>query len=150
MNYFPIKSNYKGIFLVNGLRVVTLKDGQTLEGIAALYNISVEKLLKYNDLDENSLLIQGQYIFLMAKENELKGLDYHKVREGENLYIISQLYGVRLGKLASRNDISKFEALEVDRMIKLNNKKGKLKATPTPSYTIKKVKPRRSQRKKAQ
>ena len=74
-NLFPIKSDYKGVFLVNGLRVVALKDGQTLEGIGALYNISVGKLLKYNDCDEKSLLLKGGYIFLMSKECEFKGLD---------------------------------------------------------------------------
>jgi LysM repeat protein len=149
VNYFPIKSNYKGVFLVNGLRVVALKDGQTLEGLAALYNVSVEKLLKYNDLRGDRALVQGQYIFLMSKESEFKGLDYHKVRAGETPYIISQLYGIRLEKLLQRNDISAFNILVVDRMIKLNNKKDKLKDNSKPSYTIKKVK-RRSQRKKAQ
>lgn len=150
LNYFPLKTNYKGIFLVNGLRVVALKDGQTLEGLSALYNVSVEKLLKYNDLTENNSLIRGQYIFLMAKENEFKGLDYHKVREGETAYIISQLYGICLEKLTERNDISAFNVLEIGRMIKLNNKKGKLKDNSIPSYTIKKVQRKNTKGQKAQ
>jgi LysM repeat protein len=72
--------------------------------IARDFNISVSKLLKYNDLPKSTSLKPGQVVYLENKRRK-GAVETHKIQQGESLYTISQLYGIRLKFLYKRNDL---------------------------------------------
>jgi LysM repeat protein/predicted transposase YbfD/YdcC len=133
VSYFPKRHNINGVFLNNGLRALALPDGYSLKDISKYHKVDVSKLLKYNDLSPNQLLLRGQYIYLMPKETEYKSKTFHEVKAGETLYIVSQLYGVDYEALRIRNRLNNGN-LKPGMKIKLNGKKVKPK-----SYSVKKV-----------
>lgn len=90
----------------NGLICLEIKEGDSFENIARYYNIKLKKLLAYNDKTDTSLEI-GQYVYLKKKKSKAaKGYEFHRVKKGDTLYLISQTYGVRLKNLVKYNYIS--------------------------------------------
>ncbi|TNE79113.1 MAG: LysM peptidoglycan-binding domain-containing protein [Bacteroidetes bacterium] len=89
----------------------TVKEGETLFGIARKYNISVQELKEINQLTDNALRI-GQELQLnkteqkeTPKSEEIKPKTHH-VQAGETLYSISKKYGVSVEKLKEWNKLS--------------------------------------------
>ncbi len=93
----------------NRVKLVYAEPNQTLEQIAGKYNIKLNKLLQYNDLEgasTNLPLEIGAPIYLQAKKAYAydKTLAYHQVKAGENMHKIAQMYGIRLKDLYKRNE----------------------------------------------
>jgi hypothetical protein len=64
------------------------------------------ELPRYNDLPVSAKIDSGQVIFLQPKRNSAApGYKTHIVREGETMYSISQLYGIKLEKLYEKNQL---------------------------------------------
>lgn len=94
------------IFEINNSKVIYADAGTSLLAIAQQNNVSYNKLIHFNDLDNIDILDQDQLIFLEKKQK--KGdKDFHKVTEGESLYDIAQKAGVRLEFLADYNGLEK-------------------------------------------
>lgn len=136
ISLFP--NQKEGIFLINGAKTVSLKDGESLENIAKEHNLSVKNIMKFNDILPNQKLMRGQYIFLQPKPSTYSSAEYHQLKEGETLYYVAQLYGIKLSTLLKRNRLIKVQKMPLGTMIKLNGQKIKKAAKPT--YRIKKVK----------
>ena len=62
------------------------------------------ELFKYNELPRDATLTEGQILFLQPKRNKAElGNEFHWVKEGESIYDISQLYGIKLARLYKMN-----------------------------------------------
>ncbi len=86
----------------NGLDFIVADEFETLQQIASLYDISLNKLASYNELPKNGKLTPGQFIFFSKKKN--KGTEkYYKVQQGDNMYLISQKAGIKINKLYKLN-----------------------------------------------
>lgn len=108
----------------NGILCIEIKEGDTFENIAKYYGIKMKKLLAYNDKKEPSLIV-GQYVFLKRKKAKAaRGYEFHRVKPGENLYLISQMYGVRLKSLVTFNYISADTPPEEGEKIYLRSRAG--------------------------
>lgn len=108
----------------NGILCIEIKKGDTFENIAKYYGIKLKKLLAYNDKKDSSLMV-GQYVFLKRKKSKAaRGYEFHRVKKGENLYLISQMYGVRLKSLVAFNYINADTALEEGEKIYLRSRAG--------------------------
>ncbi len=93
---------------INDRDVLKVAKGQTMEQLAQKFDLNPKKILKYNDnnLNLDDYLEEGMYIYLKKKRIWYHGSDrHHIVREGEDLYRISQLYGIRLATLERKNKI---------------------------------------------
>ncbi len=89
-----------------GLKYIRCLKDDDLSVIAKEYGISKRKLRSWNDLTKQSVLKEGDIIYLQKKNKKAdKGHDYHVVRGGESLWSISQVYGVRVMSLMKRNDL---------------------------------------------
>lgn len=87
----------------NGILCIEVKEGDSFEKIASYYGIKLKKLLAYNDKHETSVT-NGQIVFLKKKKRKAaKGYEFHRVKQGESLYDISQQYGVKLSDLEKYN-----------------------------------------------
>lgn len=99
----PQITPYQGdIFILNNIKTVEIKEGDSPLKIASQYGVSLNRLYKYNDMAFGDELQTGQYMFLQPKRK--KGSEKtHKVRVGESMYDISQMYGVKMMELYDKN-----------------------------------------------
>lgn len=106
--------------MVNGVEYVVAKAGDTYEKIAALFDVPVKKLYKFNDVAFGAALDEGERLFLQRKQKHYVGSDlYHTAVEGEALRGVAQRYGIRLAKLAALNRLPSDATLHEDQHIKL-------------------------------
>ena len=92
----------------NKRRLIVVRSGDTYKKIAAEFEIGVHKLLRYNDLKKTDILYPGNLLYLEKKASKAeKGYKYHMVKQGETLWKISQLYGIKLSSLLDRNNLPK-------------------------------------------
>ncbi len=94
------------VVLVNGKRCVVVRKGDTWDSLAKELKVSRRRLLKYNEASADVTLVAGTNVFLQkkAKKAEAKYKKYwHKIKPGESLYSISQLYGVRIENIYKMN-----------------------------------------------
>lgn len=81
----------------------TVQSGETLFSIAQDYNIEVQDLKEWNNLQNNQLTI-GQQLIIQPADAEKATL--HTVETQETLFSISKQYGVSIAELRSWNDLS--------------------------------------------
>jgi LysM repeat protein len=93
---------------VNGAKMVQARAGETLQDIAQLYNLPLEKLTAYNDgqyAPEQALSI-GAWVYIQVKNDSWSGSEaFHSVGSGQTLFDIAQQYGIRLESLRARNGL---------------------------------------------
>lgn len=90
--------------IVNGIHYIVVKKGDTFYSIERNLGVSRRKLLRYNELQRGYVLQVGQVLFLHSKKSKAsRGNTYHRVKEGDTMYSISQIYGVRISKLYKYN-----------------------------------------------
>ncbi len=90
----------------NGRRLIIVKPGDAFKKVAAEFEISTRKLLKLNDLRNSHILCPGELLYLEKKASKAeRGYKYHIVKQGETLWEISQLYGIRLSSLLRKNNL---------------------------------------------
>jgi Mannosyl-glycoprotein endo-beta-N-acetylglucosaminidase/LysM domain len=101
----PDVSYPEGEFTINRTKVVYAPAGVALLSIAGKYDIPLGRLLDFNDMKEEDVLVRGQLIFLQRKRRT-GSIAFHVVREGEDLYSIAQSEGVRLQDLLEMNQLT--------------------------------------------
>ncbi|MFV5490711.1 LysM peptidoglycan-binding domain-containing protein [Acinetobacter sp. ASP199] len=109
----------------------TVQSGDTLTGIAAKYNLSMDHLANLNGLSRNAGLRVGQRLKLTGDaeavretvtEQAVKGVkpDSHVVKSGETLSSIARKYKLQLKYLAELNDLSVSSPLRVGQRLKID------------------------------
>ena len=103
----PPAVNYpSGEFTINNTKVIYAKQGTSLLAIAQQYEIPLSKLLEYNDMENEEVLIKNQLIYLQRKRRT-GSTDVHIVANGETLHDISQAEAIRLENLLEYNKLHK-------------------------------------------
>jgi LysM repeat protein len=102
----PVVDYPIGQFQINRTKVIFVKAGASMLGIAKQYDVSLKHLLDFNELtqDDEDVLSRDQLIFLQRKRKSGEN-EFHEVKIGENLYDISQSEGIRLETLISNNHL---------------------------------------------
>ena len=97
------------IYAFNKNYYLKARRGDTFRSLAKEVDITYRKLARYNERDKNDVLEEGEIVWLKKKQNKApknyKGR-LHYVKNGESIYSISQLYGIKLKKLYKLNDLS--------------------------------------------
>lgn len=91
---------------VNDAKVTYSLAGETLTDISKRTDVSVNTLIKYNELltSSSATLKTGMPVFLQPKRSANRGKEvWHEVKPGETMFDIAQQYGIRLDKLYERN-----------------------------------------------
>jgi LysM repeat protein len=103
----PPAINYpSGEFTINNTKVIYAKQGTSLLAIAQEHDIPLSKLLEYNDMENEEVLIKNQLIYLQRKRRTGSN-EVHIVANGETLHDISQAEAIRLENLLEYNKLHK-------------------------------------------
>ena len=95
-----------GVYRTNHTFYVVAKEGDTFESIGALFDISPKMLRKFNDVANDGSLSKGDIVYIERKKTQWLGnVMQHKVVRDENLYSLSQSYGIRQKSLAKLNKL---------------------------------------------
>ncbi|MCK4678007.1 MAG: glucosaminidase domain-containing protein [Bacteroidales bacterium] len=124
-NESPIaeEKNSRKVYVNNKVKLIFAKKGDSFYQIAHDFNIYTFQVYKYNDLEKNDLVKEGQLLYLEKKKKK-NPVPYHIVREGESMYSISQLYAVKLKSLYKHNKMIKGMEPRAGRKIWLQKRKG--------------------------
>jgi hypothetical protein len=99
-------SRYAGreIMERNRIEYVIAQPGDTPESLRDELDLYRNEIYRYNDMDRTDRIEPGQIIYLQPKRRKAeKGNAIHIAEEGENMYDISQQYGVKLKHLYRMN-----------------------------------------------
>jgi hypothetical protein len=94
-----------GEFTINKTRVVYVKAGVSLLAVAGQYDVPLPRLLEFNDMKEEDVLVKGQLVYLQRKRRTGAN-EYHVMRDGESLYDVSQAEGIRLEDMLEMNQLT--------------------------------------------
>ena len=88
----------------NGIKTVLFGCDVSVERVAEAYQVKLDKLLRYNNLDIGDIIQANTFVFLeKLKRRSPKGISKHKVAEGESMLDIARLYGIKKTSLYRRN-----------------------------------------------
>ncbi|HMH20528.1 MAG TPA: glucosaminidase domain-containing protein [Puia sp.] len=94
----------EGEFTINNTRVIFVRSGTSLLSVADQYDLPLARLLDFNDIKEEDVLVRDQLLFLQRKRRT-GPTEFHIVREGESLYDISQSEGLRYEDMLQMNQL---------------------------------------------
>ena len=120
-----LAASSRNIMMNNRVDYIIAKQGDSFSSLNKEFNLMDFELFKYNELTADSALRPGQILYLQPKRNRAeRGNDYHILNEGESLYDVSQVYGVKLEKLRSKNNLKAGELPPPGTRISLRKNKG--------------------------
>ncbi len=113
-----LESIKAGKTLFNRLKAVYVLKGTSMLAIATEFDITLIKLMEYNDLKSDGLLKEDQWIFL---EKKLKqgNRDFYIASHNETLYNIAQTNAVQLASLVQFNNIGEHDIIKKGTKIRL-------------------------------
>lgn len=94
----------KGIFTINNTKVLYVKQGTSLLSLALEYNISLAKILEFNDFVEMEFTDVDRLVYIEKKQKK-GNADFYVVQQNEDLHYIAQKLGIQMQALADLNGI---------------------------------------------
>jgi membrane-bound lytic murein transglycosylase D len=108
---------------VNGILAMKAYQNEPIATFAKRANIDLSYFLKCNDLSISDRLIPGNYYYLKKKKTSAYTYQ-HVAKQGDDLWSISQQYGVQLRKLKKYNNITSGNKIAEGSVVLLSSKKG--------------------------
>ncbi|MFC2152209.1 glucosaminidase domain-containing protein [Bacteroidota bacterium] len=101
---FKIYTEKHRVYTKNRIDYIIAKKGDTFKSITEELEMLPWELYKYNEIEGDTDLEEGQIIYIQPKRTKAAhGFDFHEVKEGETMYLISQMYGIKIKKLYEKN-----------------------------------------------
>ena len=110
------------IAIFNKNYYIRARRGDTFKLIGEEIGVSYKKIAKYNERDKDDALTEGEIIFLKKKRKKApKAFKNrpHVVKNGESLYIIAQIYGMRLASLYKLNGFTPDHTIHVGDVVRV-------------------------------
>lgn len=85
-----------------GLEYIIVKKNDDWNRLSIEVDVTLDRLLDYNDLKWNSQLEEGMILYLERKHRR-GPVDNYRVQSGDSMYSISQKFGIRIDRLYKRN-----------------------------------------------
>ena len=137
-NTASIKS---GKTLFNGLKAVFVPEGTSLLAIATEFDVALNKLMEFNDMQVDGVLDEGQWIFL-EKKKKSGNRDFHVTEQGETLYSISQINAIQLQYLVQYNNLNENTVFKKGIKVLLRPRNENASAPGTKKLIIHEVQPK--------
>jgi len=91
------------IMLNNKVKYIVARKNDTFLGLASELGMGAWQFYRYNDMNKNDHIKEGQIIYLQPKRRRSLEFKQHTVKEGETLHDISQKYAVKIKHLHRLN-----------------------------------------------
>lgn len=104
------------VYAYNKNYYIIARKGDTFYTLSEELGITAAKLAKNNERDIDEELAEGDIVYMLKKQKRAtKQYEnvFHVVKEGDSMYSIAQLYGIRLKSLYSKNCLHSGYALQV-------------------------------------
>jgi membrane-bound lytic murein transglycosylase D len=108
--------------MLHGIPAIKAQAGETPATLAKRADLEISSFLKYNDISISDRISPDQFYYLKRKKTK-GSASHHVVKTSDNLWSISQLYGVQLKKLERYNKLDKNSVLKEGSVIYLSNKR---------------------------
>lgn len=127
IDHFVIDMNkHRKIFTRNRIKYIIVRKGDDYASLTKELELLPWQLSKYNELNKDSALKEGQEIYIQPKRYRAEvNHSVHVVEKGETMYSISQLYGIKQTSLYRKNRMKIGEQPEVGQVIQLRKRKPK-------------------------
>ena len=106
----------------NGIEAIQAQVGDNSAKLALQGGIRLRKFLRINNLEKFEEIKASQIYYLSHKKDEALVL-FHTVQPGENVWDISQMYGITIDAILHKNRMEESETLKPGRIIYLKNKR---------------------------
>jgi len=100
-----------GTLMINGVPAIRARAGETLDALAKRTGLSVAALMRNNEISADHRLQAGLPYFLKKKKKQAE-TEHYKLGEGDNLWVVSQRYGVRMKSLEKYNHLMYAESAQ--------------------------------------
>lgn len=110
------EANKSTIIPLNGIPSILARETDDVHSLSARAGISEKKFRKYNDMGESDQIIANEFYYIKKKKGKAK-IGFHVAKSDENLWEISQQYGIKLSKLAALNRMSIIDELKPGRVL---------------------------------
>lgn len=94
------------VFDFNKIPATRVAVGDNVNTIAKKHEMGAWQVRRYNDLDKDQTLSPGEVIYLKPKRRR-GSAPYHVVKEGETMWSIAQLYGIKEKHLYRKNQLNR-------------------------------------------
>ncbi|MEZ4901089.1 MAG: LysM peptidoglycan-binding domain-containing protein [Spirosomataceae bacterium] len=107
---FPVLVRAQGysndllLYEINGLPGIMAGGNDNVASLAKKSRVSFSSFLRYNEMSERDPVVPGT-VYYLSKKGKRAVVPFHTVREGESLWKVSQIYGIRLKYLVKYNRI---------------------------------------------
>lgn len=115
---------------INGVEAIRAMPGETTAALAARASVSISSFLKYNEIPIDHEVEAGAFYFLAKKRAKTSGT-YYTARVGDNLWSVSQQFGVQFKRLKKYNKELGERGLKYGEVVWLSGTRPEIK-TPQP------------------
>jgi membrane-bound lytic murein transglycosylase D len=119
---------------INGITAIQVHAGESPSQVAARAGVELSSFLKWNDISISNPMREGFY--LLGKKRARAVTAYHTVIQGDNLWSISQQYGVQVKKLKRFNRIDSDQDLKPGMTLWLSARKPRNSETTAPPSEV--------------
>ena len=107
-NPVAVAPEVESSFLImnNRVKMLYAQESETIEEISKQHHVNTKRIMHFNEdrYEANEALDKGTIIYVQRKRTYFRGAQkWHKVKAGESMFFIAQLYGVQLEKLYKMN-----------------------------------------------
>lgn len=114
----------RNIYTRNRIKYIIVAEGDSYQTLTRELELMPWQLARYNEIDRDAKLEVGQELYIQPKRRMAEpNHPLHVVEEGETMYSISQMYGIKLKSLYRRNRMEQGTEPEVGEKIFLRGKK---------------------------
>lgn len=121
---YSINPYGRKVMINNRIKYIISEENDTYGKIAESFDLLDWEIYRYNELRRDAELNPGQMVYLQPKRNKAEpGKETHVVKKGDNLYFISQAYGIKLSKLYRLNNMKDGDQVKEGDTIQLRRRK---------------------------
>jgi membrane-bound lytic murein transglycosylase D len=126
-----VSKNQPIFYEINGKKGIMATTKDDAESLANKGGISTAKFLSYNDIDNFKKIIPDKIYYLERKEKKAN-VPFHTALAGQDLWEVSQMYGLKLEKVLEYNRMEHPQRLQAGRVLWLS----KIRPEDTPIEVI--------------
>lgn len=120
---------------INGIPTIIAQKGERLSALAKRANVELTNLMKWNDVEIDHNVVAGMHYFLGAKKTKAEKA-FHQAKPGDNLWLVSQQYGVQIKRLRKYNRLRRNQNSFTEQQVWLSSRKPKTMKAPQGSEVV--------------